>query len=282
MQSGKFLNINGKLFPASQPNFFHTNRALRYGDGLFEGIRILNGEFLFYNDHFERVTNGMKALQIIPSDDFTPAFLYKNICDLLIANKNNGNAIIRLQVYRGGEGLYEPENNLAQFFIESFEAQNYFFNESENLSIDIFTEWKKERTPAMNFKTCNAQVYIMASIWKKKNNMGDVLILNSDVDVADATSSNVFIVKDEKIFTPALSSGAVGGVVRKNLIAFLKTENISVEEKIISTVEIISADEIFLTNVSKGIRSITSCGEKKYGHAQTKVIAAKFYQSLAK
>ncbi len=273
--------LNGKVVAADQPHFISSNRALRYGDGLFEGMRLLNGEFLFYENHFERLLNGIKALGFYTPENFTSAYFFKLISELLIANKISTDAIIRIQIYRANAGLYEPLNDEVEFFIETFHvaADSYTWNET-GIAIGLFDEWKKDFNPAMNFKTCNSQVYVMASRWKREAGLDDALILNSNGSIADATSSNIFLWKQNKLITPALSEACIAGVVRKNLIAFAKQNNIETEERIISISEINEADELFLTNISKGIRWVKSCGEKQYANAKTKQLTFSFYKYL--
>lgn len=279
--SHKFISLNGKIVAANEPHFIVSNRALRYGDGLFEGMRILKGEFLFFENHIERLLEGMNALGISIPEYFSSAFFFKLISELAVANKISGDAVIRIQVNRKGAGLYEPLNDDAEFFIETFDAspESYQLNEG-GISIGIYTEWKKEFSPAMNFKTCNSQVYVMASRWKRDNKLDDAIVLNASGNICDATSSNIFLWKENKLITPALTEGCVKGVIRKNLIEFARQHSITVEEKIISTEELINADEIFLTNISRGIRAVKSCSDKQFSNSKTKQLAEQFYAQL--
>lgn len=273
-----FISLNGKIVSAAQPHFISTNRALRYGDGLFEGMRILNGEFLFYEDHIERLLKGMNALEFIRTEKFSSAYFFKLISELLIANKISNDVVIRIQVYRSNAGLYEPVTDETEFFIETFGATPGSFMWNENgISIGVYQEWKKDFNPAMNYKTCNSQVYVMASRWKRDNKLDDALILNSKGNIADATSSNIFFWKKNKLVTPALTEACIGGVVRKNLIVFANQNNIDVEERTVSLNEIQEADELFLSNISRGIRWVNGLNEKKFNNQLTKNLTKLFY-----
>lgn len=277
----QFISLNGRIVPAFEPHFISTNRALRYGDGLFEGMRIHNGEFLFFEDHIFRLLSGMKSLGFIIPDHFSSAYFYKTISELLISNKVAGNCVVRIQVYRTDAGLYEPLSDEVDFFVESFNPsiEKYELNK-KGIIVSVFQEWKKDFSPAMNFKTCNSQVYVMASRWKQKENLDDVLILNSNENIADATSSNVFIWKQNKLITPALSEACIGGVVRKNIVEFSKAIGIEVEERSLAQNEISEADEMFLTNISKGIRWVEFFKEKKFVNSKTQNLCEKFYSKI--
>ena len=278
-----FISLNGKIVSAYEPHFVVTNRALRYGDGLFEGLRILKGEFIFFEDHIQRLFEAMNAIGILIPDDFSPAYFFKLISELLHANKISGDAIVRIQVNRKGAGLYEPLTDESEFFIETFDASpdSYHWNEN-GIAIGVYDEWKKEFNAAMNFKTCNSQVYVMASRWKRDNKLDDALILNVNDLVADATSSNVFFWNENKLLTPPLTQGCVKGIIRKNIIQFAKERGVAVEETAISPMLLYSCDEIFLTNISKGILWVKSFGEKQFDHTKTKQLAGQFYSLLTK
>ncbi len=276
-----FISLNGKIVSALEPHFVVTNRALRYGDGLFEGMRIYKGEFLFFEDHIQRLLEGMRTLGFIVSSDFSSAWFFKLISELLHANKITGDAIIRIQVNRKGAGLYEPLNDEVEFFIETFDSSPYQWNEA-GITVGVFDKWKKEFNPAMSYKTCNSQVYVMASRWKRDKKLDDALILNVNGNIADATSSNIFLWRESKLITPAISEAGIKGVIRKNLIVFAKQQDVTVEETIVSIADFKNADEVFLTNISKGIRSVKGCDEKIFNHSKTKLLTEQFYSWLLK
>ncbi|HAP02247.1 MAG TPA: aminotransferase IV [Bacteroidetes bacterium] len=283
MSEFSFLNLNGKIFPVGGKYFPSTNRAFRYGDGLFEGMRLMSGEILFFENHMERLFDGMHALQLSIPENFSSAYFFTLITELLRANKILNDVLIRIQVFRSGEGLYEPTTNEIEFLIELLPApaDGFIWNE-KGISVGIFSEWKKELNPSMSFKTSNSLVYVMGSLWKKKNNLDDALIVNAAGNICDATSSNVFFWKNKKLFTPVLSDGAVRGITRKNLIAFCHAQNISITEKSISENELLNADEIFLTNISKGIRKVEALNGKQFSNEMTKELALDFYNTLQK
>ncbi|MCY7409089.1 MAG: aminotransferase class IV, partial [Chitinophagales bacterium] len=143
----------------------------------------------------------------------------------------------------------------------------------EPFRIGIFEEVKKDSSTISYFKSMNALPYILASIYKSENNLNDCLLLNSKGMVAEATSSNIFWIKAGEIFSPPVSDGGVEGVMRKNLIMFLKENNFPFKEKSVSPAELKTADEVFLTNVGWGIKQVTEFENVFY---QTKITAEIF------
>ena len=78
-----FFNYNGKLLAADTPVISINNRGLRYGDGLFETMKLLNGNLIFANEHFARLWKGMQLLQFDLPKYFTPEKLQDDIAVLV-------------------------------------------------------------------------------------------------------------------------------------------------------------------------------------------------------
>src|SRR4051812_14758937 len=104
---GIFFNHNGKLYKEHTPVIGADNRGLRYGDGLFETIKIKNGALLFIDDHFARLWNGLKLLQFELPKHFHTDLLEKEILALAKKNGHETLARVRLNVFRGDGGLYD-------------------------------------------------------------------------------------------------------------------------------------------------------------------------------
>ena len=116
----------------------------------------------------------------------------------------------------------------------------------------------------------------MAAIWAKENKLDDAFLLNSFNRIADASIANIFIVKNGKIKTPALSEGCIAGVMRRHLIKCIKEENIPFEETLIEAEELSEAHEIFLTNAVRGIRWVKQFDKSTYGNELAKYLHKKF------
>src|SRR6185436_2096382 len=250
-----FINLNEKFFHAGEPVLKINNRSFCDGDGLFETMRWHDGKIFYLDDHISRLISGMKFLKMKIPGKFSVSFFLKQISMLIKKNKITGDARIRLLVFRNEGGYYTPADNSVSFAItaEKSETESYLFNK-KGLRIDLFPETLKLKNPLSNFKTTNSSIYTLAGIYAKQNRLDDCLILNSDGNIADAVSSNIFIVKDKKIFTPPLSDGCMDGVMRKNILEICKKEQIQNKERSLSVDDVLSADEIFLTNVIQGTR----------------------------
>lgn len=253
------------MLDASVPVLFADNRGVRYGDAVFESMRFAHGEILFYEDHLDRLNRAMNVIGIRGNENFSANNLRFHIHALVQANRIAGSAKIRLTIFRNGQGTYIPQTNESSFIIHSepLLSENFIMN-VEGLRIDIFREMKKPVNILSPFKSANSLLYVLTGIYKTKNNLDDAIILNERDNVCEAITSNIFIRKNNQVITPPLSEGCIDGVMRKNIIRMLQQEGISCIEKSISVSDLQTADEIFLTNISTGIRWVGALNQKRF------------------
>jgi branched-chain amino acid aminotransferase len=267
-----FINFNGEIVPAETKLFTAANRAFRYGDGLFESMRMIKGELKFVDLHADRLQRGMKALRIDGYSQTDAWFLKEKAAELARRNKAK-HGRLRLTVYRDAEGLYTPTQNKMGWCLEfrPSDEPRYFLNE-KGLIMDIFTELPKPTNYLSNIKTCNSLTYVMASIYKTQNKLDDVFLLNQKGSLCEASSSNVFVLYNNELYTPALSEGCVEGVMRQVVIGLAKHLNIPITEAQINPGILNEASEVFLTNAGRGIQSVMGFGVKRYFNEMTKLM----------
>jgi branched-chain amino acid aminotransferase len=258
------LNYNGSLFPDNEPLLNATNRSFRYGDGLFETMRAVNGKVPLFNYHFDRLIRGMKALKINTPSYFTVHYLRNEVLKTL---DKTPSARIRLAVWRESGGAYTPNNFNPDFLIEATNLPDKTFTMNElGLTIGIYPHFRLHQTPISAFKTANALPYILAGIFARENSFDDVLLLNTEGVLCEAISSNLFILKDKKLLTPPLSTGCVGGVMRLFIMELAKKKGIELEEKNLSINDVELADELFLTNALQGIRWVEKFNNTEFNN----------------
>ncbi len=266
-----FVFFDGKILETDQVKLDLNNRSFRYGDGLFETIRMFNYELPFLDKHLERLKMGLSVLHISVEEDF-----WKNIEQNLksLAKKNNTpNARLRLMVFRKGGGLYAPETNASNVFIEckSLDTDSFAWNE-KGLEIGFYEDVKIQPSIISPYKSNNCLPYILAAIYQKNKKLDECILFNEKGNVADCIYNNLFIVKDNQVFTPKISDGGVAGTMRASIIEILKNENQEVHLKSINKKDLLEADEIFLTNAIRGIQPVCSLLGKECFMERTKKI----------
>ncbi len=272
-----FVIINGSLVKTEAAGLSVDDHSYRYGDGLFETLRIEKGIILFKKDHFERLFSGLKILKFNVPVLFSEQRIEKEIIELCKKNNCDELARARLSVSRGNGGLYDCDNKFS-YLIECWPLEKSISDLNENgLLIGIFPDGRKSIDTFSNLKSANYLPYVMAAIWAKEYKLNDSLVLNQHGHICDATIANVFWVKDENIFTPPLNEGCIAGVMRKKILDL----GTVIRESVLTEDTLLNADEVFLTNAIMGIRWVRECQDKVYRNAVTTKIFAKLIQTIS-
>jgi branched-chain amino acid aminotransferase len=264
--------VNGKFVPANEPALLASNRGFRYGDGVFETMKMIDGRIILEELHFQRLFKSLELLKFGSSPLFTVEILHTQIVDLCKENNCTALARIRLSVFRGNGGLYETDDE-PQYIIESWPADSAVNQINETgFAIDIFPGMQKNCDAFANLKSANFLVYVMAAKFAREYGLDDCLVNNVKGHIADATIANVFLIKNNLIITPALSEGCVKGVMRTYLIDKLQQAGLEIREGVVTKNDIESFGEIFLTNAMFGLRWVARFRDRTYKNSRTRTI----------
>ncbi|MDZ4840313.1 MAG: aminotransferase class IV [Bacteroidota bacterium] len=260
------FSYNGNIHQSNKTIFSIDNRAFRYGDGLFESIRVINGRMPMYDLHYDRFMAGCELLKMELPDHFSKENLLEEVNELLIANDTTENARIRLSIFRTAGGYYLPEFNKAEYTIESRQmTESHFSLNEDGFEIDLYTDFEKPTGRFSTLKTCNALIYVLAAIRRSEHKLDDCLLINFKSRIIESIDSNVFLCKGTKIITPPLTEGCIAGVMRGWVINQLRnSDTYSILEESIDIEDLFSTESIFLTNAIKGIRWVEKYKSKTY------------------
>lgn len=273
-----YFNFNGKVFEENTAIIGPDNRGLRYGDGLFETIKYKNNELILADEHFARLWKGMLLLKFDIPKLFTTEIIQQQILQLLQKNKQTA-ARIRLSVIRGNGGLYDAKNNNPLHIIQSWPLADDHITLNENgLQLCIYTDAKKAMDSFANIKHNNYLPYLMGALFAKEQQCNDAVILNDQGRVCDSTIANIFIIKNETIYTPSLSEACVSGVMRKFIIQNLPAIGYKIIETEINREFLLDADEVFLSNSIYNIRWVAAIDKTTYSNT----ICRKIFDQLSK
>lgn len=261
-----FIDFNTNFVPEQEAVLTADNRAFRYGDGLFETMRWMDGDIRFLQHHVARLQEGMNMLKLERPELSDSAFIRSRAAELIKRNGlENQHVRVRLQVYRGGGGLYSPQHNHACYIMEVSKLDpDEVKHRKIGLIVDVYSDFKKPYSELSKLKSSNALVYVMAGLYRTKNGLDDVLLLNQEGFLCESLSSNVFIWYDKKLYTPAISEGCIDGVMRKVVIDLAVDSGMEVIEAQISPHILREADEIFHTNAIHGVQWVMGYKQKRY------------------
>ena len=254
-----WIFYNDEFLPADKPVLQAGNRLLQYGDGLFETMRVWNGRIVLEEYHFERLYSGMQALML---DGFNKDQWKDAVLRLCAKNELMPSSRVRLSVFRH-RGI----------IIESWPLESGYVFSADGFTLDVFQDVKKSIDLLSQYKTAAYLPYALAAVFSRKHGFNDCLVTNAREMVCDSSIANVFCVKHGEVFTPSLNEGCINGVMRRHIM-----NHFPVKERSIDLTDISNADEVFLTNVIRGVQPVTSFREANYQTA----ISSKIFETLVK
>ncbi len=277
----QFINYNGEFYPAQSAVLSIDNRGYRYGDGLFESMRMCKGKLQMADLHADRLQQGMKLLKISGYSQIDAYFLKDKTEEICKRNKITANARLRLSVFRDANGFYTPDGHKFGYSLEAFELnQPYYELNTKGLIMDVYQELSKPVNKLSNLKTSNALLYIMAAIYKQQNRLDEAFILNESNFLCETISSNLFVVYQQQIYTPALSEGCIAGIMRQAVIKIAMENDIKITEAQINPEVLNQAEEVFLTNATNGIQWVMGYNRKRYFNETAKFFTEKLNQQI--
>jgi 4-amino-4-deoxychorismate lyase len=254
-----------------------NDRALQYGDGVFETLRICNGSIPMWEYHQQRLKNAQGILGL-PLDDFLSqwnSFVVRNLGSL-------ENVCAKLVISRGEgpRGYKVPKQANLNWWLKITDLPNKLVNEGFRLTL---CQHALSRQPALaGIKHLNRLDQVMArSEWGEQDNFDEGIMFNIDGDVIEGTMSNIFWLKGDHLFTPDLSQEGIDGCVRRWVIN-QKSHNLSViTKKNVKLDQLLTADGVFITNSLMGIQKVAEIdGQKVAQHSMIDTLGKAFNQQF--
>jgi branched-chain amino acid aminotransferase len=259
------INFNGTIV-SQDANILTQNRAFLYGDGVFETVKIINNKILFLEDHYFRLMSSMRVVRMEIPMNFTMEYLEEQILSLVNKCALDKSSRARITVYRNDGGYYLPQSNAVSFLIHAVALGNTLYSfEKKEYEVDLYKDFYITKQLLSSIKTTNKIINITGSIFASENGLDNCLLLNDSKNVVEALQGNIFMLLGNKLITPPVSEGCLNGVMRKQILSLAKKiENLEVLEEVISPFDLQKADELFVTNVIKGIQPITQYRKKTF------------------
>ena len=259
------INFNGNIV-LKDSNILTENRSFLYGDGVFETVKIVNGKILFLEDHYFRLMASMRVVRMEIPMNFTMEFFEEQILSLVKRNNLVQSSRARITMFRKDGGYYLPVTNDVSYLIHATALDEMSYTTNTNTyEVDLFKDFYITKQLLSSIKSTNKLLNVTASIYASENGLDNCILLNDTKNVVEAIQGNIFMLLGNKLITPPVSEGCLNGVMRKQVLALAKKlPELTVVEEIISPFDLQKADQLFLTNVIKGIQPITKYRKKEF------------------
>ncbi len=263
---GKKVYINGELVDQENAKISVFDHGVLYGDGVFEGIRAYNKRVFKLDEHIDRLYNSAKIIMLeIPAskDEFKKGLL--KVC------KANGiiDGYIRPVVTRGignlGLAPWICSNPMIFIIADSIQLYSPEVYEKGMSVVTVPTRRNLNESISPIVKSLNYLNNIMAKIEGKNAGVDEVIMLNNEGYVAECSGDNIFMIKNNKIYTPPIVAGALPGITMFTVMEIAEKFNFPLIEKFFSRAEMYIADEVFLTGTAAEIVPVTKIDGRLIG-----------------
>jgi branched-chain amino acid aminotransferase len=245
------IYIDGKFYPKEEARISVYDHGLLYGDGIFEGLRVYDGNIFRLDNHLERLYESAKTIMLkIPLE--LPEM--REACAETVRRSKLRDGYIRLVITRGvGDLGLDPRKCPRATVIIIVDKIKMFPEEFYTKGLEVATVPTTRNTAdALNpkIKSLNYLNNVMAKL--EANNMGveEGLLLNSQGYVTEGTGDNIFIVKEGILQTPPTYDGALAGITRSSVIKMARDMGYTVEKKTLTRHDLYNAEECFLTGTA--------------------------------
>jgi branched-chain amino acid aminotransferase len=241
--------VDGEWLRKSQASVSVYDHGLLYGDGVFEGIRAYDGVIFRFKEHLDRLYSSAKSIRLqIP---LSPEEMTNAVVETIKRNDLR-DAYIRLVVTRGkGDLGVDPRKckTPSVFVITEYVDPTYGTVAKQKGITVIISSVRRDMVDATTheIKSLNYLNSVLAKLEATDAGADDALMLDRSGFVSEATTTNIFIVKDGDIFTPTTAAGILPGVTRKRVMKLARELGYNMVEKGLTPFEVTNADDAFLT-----------------------------------
>lgn len=274
----QWIYLNGEYVSKEDAKVSVYDHGFLYGDGIFEGIRVYNGNIFKCREHLVRLYDSAKSIDLkIPN---TMEEMQQLLIDTIRKNELR-DGYIRLVVSRGpGDLGLDPRRSRGANVVIIVEPLSIYPEEAYINGLKVISVSTRRNIPdALNpkIKSLNYLNNVLVKIQANLAGVGEALMLNSQGYVAEGSGDNIFIVKNGVLYTPPSYVGALEGITRAAIIEICGKVGYTVKEEPFTLHDVYVADEVFLTGTAAEVIAVREVdgrviGEGKAGPITTHLL----------
>lgn len=254
------------------------DRAYQFGDGIYEVIGVYEGKPLLMDEHLKRLERSAREVQLkLPTSTDE---LKSKLLELVEKNKLH-EGIIYMQVSRGAAPRWHqfPAADVVPVTIAYTREEERMADVEDQGGTAVLTE--DIRWLRCDIKTLNLLPNVMAKQKAIENNAVEAILHRGDT-VTEASSSNVFIVKNGELYTHPANNYILNGITRQKVIEIAEDVNLRVNEEVYTVNDLLDADEVFVTATKSDIIPILKVDDFTIGKGTPGTITKQILQEFRK
>jgi branched-chain amino acid aminotransferase len=271
------IYLNGQFVDEPDAKVSVFDHGLLYGDGVFEGIRFYNGRVFLFEEHLDRLYDSAKAILLtIPLERDALREAVLETC----RQNNLRDGYVRLVVTRGKGDLGLNPNSCKDPTVFIIAATIQLYPEkyyTEGLRVNtVPTQRVSPAAVSPAIKSLNYLNNILAKIEGNLYGAQESILLNAQGFIAECTADNLFVVKKDRVLTPLVSDGALGGITRRLMFDLAAEMGRKIEEVQLTRYDLFVADELFLTGTGAEVVPINEVDGRKIGDGRVGPVTLEF------
>lgn len=283
MEKELLIYIDGSYYPKSQAKISVFDHGLLYGDGIFEGIRAYNGSVFKLKEHIDRLYRSAHMIMLeIP---MAREQMIQAVLETLRKNSLK-DSYIRLIVTRGvGDLGLNPKKCAKPTIIIITDTITLHKVEAKERGVTAMLSWVK-RDPvdatSHEIKSLNYLNSILAKIEANIAGVDEAICLDKNGFICEGVAENIFMVKNDKLFTPPSYTGALQGITAEEVMRLARRLGYDVEEKNITPYELFNAEEAFFTGTAAEIIPVREINKRTIDSGKPGPITKKLMAEFSK
>ncbi|HIB97752.1 MAG TPA: D-amino-acid transaminase [Candidatus Thioglobus sp.] len=244
--------LNGEFIPKEQAQVSVMDRGFLFGDGVYEVIPVYSGKIFRLDEHLERLQNSLNSVQI--NNPYSPQQWHEILHELL-SFSSESNQSLYLQISRGADvsRKHSFDSLSPTVFIESSSL-------TPKTRAELEIGYRAMSQPDFRWQRCDIKsTSLLANIMysqQAKQNQVEEVILHRDQLITEGATSNVFIVKDNVLFTHPTGDHILSGITRDLVLESAKHCHLSIDESALTLTELLSADEVWISSSTREVMPI--------------------------
>ena len=265
----QIVYLNDQFLPLEKARISPLDRGFLFGDGVYEVIPSYSGKFVGFELHIERLKRNLAALEIVLGWTVDDWF---EVTSKLLSEHGSGNLSVYIHVSRGADikRSHSYDQGLTPtIFAYAFETMPPKVADKDKVTgLKVVTQ-EDIRWRQCHIKSTALLGNVMHFQHAHRNDVAETVLYNAQGEVTEASTSNIFVVKGQKITTPPLDNQLLPGITRHLVLDILSTKtDYRIEEATLSLTDLYTADEVWLTSASKEIVPVTMIDNKRVANGE--------------
>jgi branched-chain amino acid aminotransferase len=276
------IYVNGHFVPAAEASVSVFDHGFLYGDGVFEGLRVYEGNIFRLHQHVQRLYHSAQCILLrlpLAPDDMTAAIVET------IRRRGLPNQYVRVVVSRGAGDLgLDPRRCQRPSVVIIADTITLYPAHVYTQGLELVTVATR-RTPAWaldpRIKTLNYLNNILAKLEAQQAGAEEAVMLNAEGYVAECTADNIFVVQQGQVRTPTTAAGALPGVTRDSALEIARELGLAPSENFLTRYDLYTADECFMTGTGAEIVPVVRIDGRQIGAGTPGPLTARLRQEFA-